>query len=101
MARTANVFARVEPEVKERAEEILDRLGIPMSNAIGMFLRQVALQRGIPFEMKLPQELPLAYGALTKEQFDLEMQKGVEDIREGRVYSADVIENEMTREFGI
>jgi addiction module RelB/DinJ family antitoxin len=101
MARTANIFARVDPEVKERAEEILDRLGIPMSNAVGMFLRQVALQRGIPFEMKLPQEMPLAYGALTKEQFDLEMQKGMEDIREGRVYSADAIENEMTREFGI
>lgn len=101
MARTANIFARVEPEVKEQAEEVLDRLGIPMSNAVGMFLRQVALQRGIPFEMKLPQEMPLAYGALTKEQFDLEMQKGMEDIREGRVYSADAIENEMTREFGI
>lgn len=101
MARTANVFAHVEPEVKEQAEKILNRLGIPMSNAIGMFLRQVALQRGIPFELKLPQELPLAYSALTKEQFDLEMQKGMEDIREGRVYSADAIENEMTREFGI
>jgi len=101
MGRTANIFARVEPEVKEQAEEVLNRLGIPMSNAVGMFLRQVALQRGIPFEMKLPQELPLAYGALTKEQFDLEMKKGMEDIREGRVYSADAIENEMTREFDI
>ena len=54
MARTANVFARVEPEVKEQAEQVLDRLGIPMSNAVGMFLRQIVLQRGIPFEMKLP-----------------------------------------------
>ncbi|OPX44774.1 antitoxin DinJ [Ruminiclostridium hungatei] len=101
MGRTANIFARVEPEVKEQAEEVLNRLGIPMSNAVGMFLRQVALQRGIPFEMKLPQELPLAYGALTKEQFDLEMKKGMEDIREGRVYSADAIENEMKKEFDI
>ena len=33
MARTANVFARVEPERKEQAERVLDRLGIPMSNA--------------------------------------------------------------------
>ena len=41
MARTANVFARVEPEVKEQAEQVLDRLGIPMSNAVGMFLRQI------------------------------------------------------------
>ena len=47
MARTANVFARVEPEVKEQAEQVLDRLGIPMSNAVGMFLRQIVLQRGI------------------------------------------------------
>ena len=54
MARTANVFARVEPEVKEQAEQVLERLGIPMSNAVGMFLRQIVLQRGIPFEMKLP-----------------------------------------------
>ena len=35
MARTANIFARVEPEVKEQAEQVLDRLGIPMSNAVG------------------------------------------------------------------
>ena len=73
MARTANVFARVEPEVKEQAEQVLDRLGIPMSNAVGMFLRQIVLQRGIPFEMKLPAyEEPVAYGSLKKKQFDAE-----------------------------
>ena len=44
MARTSNVFARVEPEVKEQAESILNQLGIPMSNAVGMFLKQVVLQ---------------------------------------------------------
>ena len=44
MARTANVFARVEPEVTEQAEQVLDRLGIPMSNAVGMFLRQIVLR---------------------------------------------------------
>lgn len=101
MARTSNVFARVEPEVKEQAEQVLDRLGISMSNAVGMFLRQIVMQRGIPFEMKLPQEVPLVYSSLTKEQFDSEMEKGIEDIQEGRVYSADTIENEMKRDFGI
>ena len=102
MARTANVFARVEPEVKEQAEQVLDRLGIPMSNAVGMFLRQIVLQRGIPFEMKLPAyEEPVAYGSLTKEQFNAEIEKGMEDIKAGRVYSADEVEAEMKREFGI
>lgn len=80
MARTANVFAHVEPEVKEQAEQVLDRLGVPMSNAVGMFLRQIVLQRGIPFEMKLPAyEEPVAYGSLTKEQFNAEIEKGMED----------------------
>ena len=74
MARTANVFARVEPEVKEQAEQVLDRLGIPMSNA---------------------------YGSLTKEQFNAEIEKGMEDIKAGRVYSADEVEAEMKQEFGI
>ena len=95
MARTSNVFARVEPEIKEQAEQVLDRLGIPMSNAVGMFLREVVLQRGLPFEVKLPQEAPVAYGALTKEQFDAEIEKGMADIRDGRVYSADDIEEEQ------
>ena len=47
------MFARVEPELKEQAESVLDQLGIPMSNAVGMFLRQIVLQKGIPFEMKI------------------------------------------------
>lgn len=101
MARTSNVFARVEPEIKEQAEQVLDRLGIPMSNAVGMFLRQVVLQRGLPFEVKLPHEAPVAYGALTKEQFDAEIEKGMADIRADRVYSADDIEAEMRRDYGI
>ena len=38
---------------------------------------------------------PLAYGSFTKEQFDKEMEKGMADIKEGRVYQADIIEAEM------
>ena len=101
MARTANVFARVEPEIKEQAESVLDQLGIPMSNAVSMFLRQIVLQKGIPFEMKLPRTEPLAYGSLTKEQFDREIGKGMADVKAGRIFSADAIETEMKRDFGL
>ena len=101
MARTANVFVRVEPELKEQAESVLGQLGIPMSNAVGMFLRQVVLQKGIPFEMKLPRTAPLAYGSLTKEKFDKKIEKGMSDVKAGRVYSADAIEVEMKRDYGI
>lgn len=98
MARTSNVFAHVEPEIKEQAEQVLDQLGIPMSNAVGMFLRQVVLQRGIPFEIKLPQRAPLAYGLLTKEQFDEEIEKGMADAKAGRVFSVEAVEAEMSRD---
>lgn len=101
MARTSNVFARVEPEIKEQAEQVLEKLGIPMSNAVSMFLCQVVLQRGIPFEIKLPQEAPLAYGSLTKERFDEEIGEGIADIKAGRVYSADAVEAEIKRDYGI
>ena len=45
MAKSANLYARIEPEVKEQAEAILSALGIPASNAITMFYKQVILQR--------------------------------------------------------
>ena len=99
MARTSNIFARVEPEIKEQAEQVLEQLWIPMSNAVGMFLRQVVLQRGIPFEIKLPQETPLAYGSLTREQFDEEIGRGIADINEGMIYSADGVEAEMRQDY--
>lgn len=101
MARTSNVFARVEPEIKEQAERVLNQLGIPMSNAVSMFLRQVVIQRGIPFEMKLPVKRPLVARELTKEELDAEIAKGVADIENGRVYSAEEVLEEMHRSCGL
>ena len=101
MARTSNVFARVEPNIKEQAESVLDQLGIPMSNAIGMFLRQVVIHRGIPFEVKLPENTPLSLASMTKEQFDTEISKGMDDIEQGMVFSAEEVAAELRRDFGV
>ena len=101
MARTANIYTRVDPVVKEQAEKILDQLGIPMSNAIGMFLRQVVMQNGIPFDMKLPLSSPLAYGELSKEQFDDEIKKGFDDAESGDLYSAADVESHMKSRFHV
>ena len=101
MAKTATVFTRVEPEIKMQAEKVLDQLGIPLSNAVGMFLRQIVLQNGIPFEMKLPGTAPLAYGALSREQFNAEVAKGMEDMKVGRVYDSQTIREQMREDYGI
>ena len=47
--------------------------------------------------MKLPKTEPLVYGSITKEQFDKEIEKGMFDVKAGKVYSADSIEAEMKR----
>jgi DNA-damage-inducible protein J len=101
MARTSNIFARVEPEIKEQAELVLEQLGIPMSNAIGLFLRQVVLQRGIPFELKLPQSKPLSLGTLTEDQFNAEIEKGLDDLTAGRVVSAENVVERMRQDYRI
>lgn len=101
MAKTSNVFARVEPNVKEQAEVILEQLGVPMSNAINMFLRQVVLQKGIPFDMKLPHYQMTDMSALSEEQFNAELDIGMQDLINGNVISAQKVAEKLSLEYGI
>jgi DNA-damage-inducible protein J len=57
MAKTATIQARVDPDVKNKAQNILSKLNITMSEAISIFLTQVSLNRGIPFDVKIPNDL--------------------------------------------
>lgn len=54
MSKTAVVTARVEPEVKKEAEKVLSQVGLTMSQAVNLYLRQIAYQRRIPFELTAP-----------------------------------------------
>jgi DNA-damage-inducible protein J len=60
MARTATIQARIDPKVKDEAQKILNKLHISMSEAISIYLTQVALTKGIPFDVKIPNELTAA-----------------------------------------
>ena len=101
MPKTSNVFARIEPELKMQAESILGQLGIPMSNAIGLFLQQVVMQRGIPFAVKLPQRKPMALGSLSEEEFNAEIEKGFADMAAGRMRPAAVVFADLKRDYDI
>lgn len=56
MAKSTMIHARIEPTLKTDAETMLKELGLNMTQAITLFLQQVKLQRGLPFEVKLPSE---------------------------------------------
>ena len=101
MAKSANLYARIEPDLKEQAESILSALGIPASNAITMFYKQVVLQKGLPFEVKLPAARPVDVSALTEEQLNAELEKGYADIKEGRSRSARSAFDDIRRDYGV
>lgn len=100
MAKSANLYARIEPEVKEQAEEILNALGISASNAITMFYKQIILQKGLPFEVKLP-EHPLDVSRMTEARLHAELEKGYADMQDGRTISAAEGFADSRREYGI
>ena len=81
-AKTANVFARVEPDIKSEAEGILDELGVPASVLINMLYRQIIIRRRIPFDVSLPAR-PLSRDEMSKEQFDAMMDTGLRQAKEG------------------
>ena len=101
MANTSAVYARIDTNLKENAEHILAQLGITPSSAIQMLYSQIVLTRGLPLDLRLPSEKPTAIGGMTKEQIDMELQKGMDDIAAGRVLSADDVEAEMRSLYGI
>ena len=100
-AKTANLYARIEPEVKEQAESILSALGIPASNAINMFYKQIILQKGLPFPVKLPLSEPIAMENLSAETLNEEISKGYEDMICGRTEPAEKVFSEIHRVYEI
>jgi DNA-damage-inducible protein J len=54
MAKTETIRARVEGTLKAQAEAVLDELGLTASDAIRLFYKQVALRKGLPFDVKIP-----------------------------------------------
>jgi DNA-damage-inducible protein J len=57
MSKTATIRARVEPGLKREVESILDRLGLTASETIHLLYRQIQLQKGLPFDLRIPNEL--------------------------------------------
>ena len=101
MANTSAVYARIDTNLKNNAENILSQLGISPSGAIQMLYSQIVLKQGMPFDLKLPSSKPFAVGAMTREELNTELRKGVDSIKAGNVYSADEVDAALTKECGI
>ena len=98
MANTAAVYARIDTNLKESAEDILAQLGITPSSAIQMLYRQIVLTRGLPLDLHLPPAIPTAVG---RTELDTELQKGVASLQNSKSFSADEVDAALYQEFGI
>ena len=78
MEKSATLNLRINPTLKSEAETVLSRLGIPMSTAVDMFLNQVVLVGGIPFDAS----------QMTDAALHAKLQKGYDDYRAGRTENA-------------
>ena len=56
MSKTSTVRARIEPDLKEKAEHVFRKLGLTTTQAITLFYKQVELRNGLPFEVAIPTE---------------------------------------------
>lgn len=57
MSQSSTTYVSCNPETKSAACEILASLGLTMSQAFNMYLTQIVLHRGLPFDVSLPKEL--------------------------------------------
>ncbi len=102
MTRTANVFTRVDPSIKAQAETVLDQLGISMATAMEIYLRQIALQRKIPSEMKLPDvSKPISCGSHTDEEFNMLMDRAAKSYADGLCTAISEFNKEISNEIGL
>ena len=85
--KTATIYVRVEPEVKEQTEEVLDRVGLSLSDAVNLFCKQVIFQNGIPFDLKAGAPSHLDTTNWTNERLNSEIGKGLVSIKDGKAIS--------------
>lgn len=89
MDKSTTLNIRVNPAVKQQAETVLKQLGVPMAAAVDMFLRQIVLTGGIPFDITLPKAPATIHtDTMTATQIHEELMAGYEDMRQGNTRDA-------------
>lgn len=89
MEKSATLNLRVNPELKQEAEAVLSRLGIPMSTAVDMYLNQIVLMGGIPFSVTLPKPpANIDASQMNEEQIHSKIAQGYTSYKEGKTQNA-------------
>ena len=88
--KTANVNARIQQDIKQQAEAILTRMGLPRSVAIDMYYRQIIMHDGIPFPVTIPSSVP-SRDNMSDVEFNAMMKTGYEQAKADDAYDLDEV----------
>ena len=96
ISKTANVNVRIQENIKKQAEQILETIGISRATAIDMFYRQIILNNGIQFAIKIPRHLPIRE-SMDDDSFNLLMANGYVQAIQGESYDIDDVFEELEK----
>lgn len=94
--KSANVTARIQPEIKQQAETILADIGLPVSVLIDTLYRQIIMTGGVPYSLSVP-KIPTRDN-MTDAQFDAIMEKGYHQAKSNRTIPLDEAFNQIREE---
>lgn len=93
---TTDLHIRIDSDLKSEAEAVFEDLGVSPSNAVSIFYKQVVMQGGIPFQVVKHYKNATDLETMTNAELDLELQKGMNDYRAGRVHSIEETFSKMS-----
>ncbi len=94
--KTANVNARIQLDIKRKAEEILARIGLPRSVAIDLYYRQIIMHDGIPFPVTIPSAMS-ARDRMSEDSFNSMMRRGYEQAKADDSFDSDEVFEDLER----
>ena len=89
MYKTATLNLRINPKLKKQADDVLSKLGIPMSTAIDIYLNQIVLGGGIPFNVTLPKPpADIDASQMSKKQLEAKLEARYNQCKKGKAKDA-------------
>lgn len=97
--KTSNIYVRIDPETKKEAETVLNKVGLTMSQAITLFIKQLIIHNGIPFEISgAPKHLQL--DEMSRNKIITKLHEGSDDFSKGDYTQIEEFEKEMKDKYG-
>ncbi|MEE0954391.1 MAG: type II toxin-antitoxin system RelB/DinJ family antitoxin [Eubacterium sp.] len=93
--KSTNVTARMDPDLKAQAENILDKIGLNSSVVITALYKQIVYHRGLPFALTVPESVEYDRSMMTAMQYDSMLEKGYAEALAGKGRPADEVYHDL------